>query len=119
MSVKELLTLSKSSRIFAILLPMVGILAEQAIAEEFNTGYVLEKMPQKEGVLHIDGTIRGIAYAHYYNNDKDTRGFECINNYSAGGNDDAWQNMINFIGKHKDKPLGGVLFIYLRKKCDL
>lgn len=98
---------------------MVGMHIGQVKAEEFNTGYVLEKMPQKEGVVHIDGTIRGIAYAHYYNNDKDTQGFQCINNHAAGGDDDAWQNMINFIGKHKDKPLGGVLFIYLRKKCDL
>lgn len=119
MSVKELLILSKSSRILAIIALMMGMHIGQAKAEEFNTGYVLEKMPQKEGVVHIDGTIRGIAYAHFYNNDKDTRGFECINNYAAGGDAAAWQSMINFIGKHKDKPLGGVLFIYLRKKCDL
>jgi len=119
MSVKELLILSKSSPILATIALMVGMHIGQAKAEEFNTGYVLEKMPQNEGVVHIDGTIRGIAYAHYYNNDKDTQGFECINNHAAGGDHDAWQSMINFIGKHKDKPLGGVLFIYLRKKCDL
>lgn len=98
---------------------MVGMIAGQAKAEDFNTGYVLNKMPKREGTVHIDGTVRGIAYAHYYNNNKDQTGFECINNHAAGGDDDAWQRMINFLWKYPDKPLGGVLYIYLRKKCGL
>ena len=117
MPIKHWLTLSKSSFISAMIMSMVGV--NSGYAEDFNTGYVLEKMQGREGTVHIDGVVRGIAYAHYYNNGKDQQGFDCINNYAAGGNNDAWQNMIDFLEMHKEKPLGGVMFIYLRKKCNL
>jgi len=76
-------------------------------------------MAKNEGLAHIDGTIRGIAYAHYYNNNKDINGFECVNDHAMGGDDSKWQSMVNFLWKYTDKPLGGVLFIYLSKRCKL
>jgi len=97
MSVRQWLTLSKSSLISAMIMSMVGV--NSGYAEDFNTAYVLEKMPKREGLAHIDGTVRGIAYTHYYQNNKDQSGFECVNNHGVGGDDAAWQDMVNFLWK--------------------
>ena len=71
MFVKQILTLSKSSRFFAIFTLMAGASIQQAQAEDFNTGYILNKMPVPQQTVHIDGTVRGIAYTHYFKSEKD------------------------------------------------
>lgn len=119
MSVRQWLTLSKSSRIFAILFPMVGMIAGQAKAEDFNTGFVLNKMPVDERIVHIDGLVRGIAFASFFHKNKDNRAFECVLDYALTGDQDKRFQMLDFAKQYSDKPLGGVLFVYLRKKCEL
>ncbi len=98
---------------------MVGMIAGQAKAEDFNTGFVLNKMPVDERVTHIDGVVRGIAFASYFHKDKDNAAFECTLNYATTGDNTKWQSMLDFAQGHPDKPLAGVLFVYLRKKCGL
>ena len=66
MPVKDWLTLSKSSRISAMIFLMVGMSIGYAKAEDFNTGFVLNKMPVSERVVHIDGLVRGIAFSSYF-----------------------------------------------------
>lgn len=119
MSVKELLILSKSSPILATIALMVGMHIGQAKAEEFNTAYVFNKLPKEQGLAHVDGVVRGIAYSHYFKSKKDQIGFECVLDYALSGDDAKWDNMVEFARMHPDKALGGVLFVYLRKKCNL
>lgn len=119
MFVKEFLTLSKSSQFFAIFTLMAGLTTGLAKAEEFNTGYVLNKMPIDERLVHIDGVVRGIAFASYFHKNKDNTAFECALDYALVGNKAKWQSMMDFASQHQEKPLGGVLFVYLRKKCGL
>jgi len=96
---------------------MVGLKTGQVQAEDFNTGYILNKMPKDERIVHIDGVVQGIAYTHYFQNNKDDAGFNCIREYGVTGEASKWSNMLDFLTKHPDKPLGGVMFVYLRKKC--
>ena len=92
---------------------------QSAEAKNFNTGFVLNDMPSNDSLLLIDGTVRGIAYAHYFQNDQDNKGFECILDYAVTGDETKWLNMREFLEKYPDKPLGGVAYVYLRKKCNL
>ena len=98
---------------------MIGVYTQQAKAEDFNTGYVFNKLPKEQGLAHVDGVVRGIAYSHYFKSNKDQTGFECVLDYALAGDDNKWENMIEFAQGHPDKALGGVLFVYLRKKCNL
>ena len=119
MPVKELLILSKSSSILATIALMVGIHIGQAKAEEFNTGYILNTMPVEKQSVHIDGLVRGIAFSSYFLKNKDNTAFECALEYAATGDVAKWQSMLDFAQNHQDKPMGGVLFVYLKKKCNL
>lgn len=102
-----------------VAMALFGFTASQAHAEGFNTGYILDEMPEKERIVHIDGVVRGIAFTHFFQNNKDETGFNCVSNYALTGSDTNWTDMIEFLAKYPDKPLGGVMFIYLRKKCGL
>lgn len=98
---------------------MVGMDAGQAKAEDFNTSFVLNKMPIDERITHIDGVVRGIAFASYFHKDKDNTAFECVLDYALTGNREKRFAMLDFAKDYGEKPLGGVLFVYLRKKCGL
>ncbi len=117
MPVKHWLTLSKSSFISAMIMSMVGVNSGQA--EDFNTGFVLNKMPVDERIVHIDGLVRGIAFASFFHKNKDNAAFECVLDYALTGDRDKRFQMLDFAEGYSDKPLGGVLFVYLRKKCEL
>lgn len=119
MFVKEILTLSKSSQFFAIFTLMAGVTTAQTKADDFDTAYVFNKLPKEQGLVHVDGLVRGIAYTHYFKSEKDQAGFECVLEYALAGDDTKWDNMIEFARKYPDKALGGVIFVYLRKKCNL
>ena len=97
---------------------MIGMQTGQLQARDFDTGYILNEMPVDERIVHIDGLVRGIAYAHFFQNDKDNIGFECRLDHALTGNTDKRQAMLDFASNHADKPMGGVLFLYLRKKCE-
>ena len=102
-----------------VLCLLAAIWAGQAKAEDFNTGFVLNKMPVEERITHIDGVVRGIAFASYFHKGKDNTAFECVLNYALTGNREKRFAMLDFAQDHLNKPLGGVLFVYLRKKCRL
>lgn len=113
------LILSKSLSFWAMIALMIGVHTGKAKAEDFNTGFVLNKMPADERIVHIDGLVRGIAFASYFHKNKDNTAFECVLDYALTGNRDKRFTMLDFAKNHAEKPLGGVLFVYLRKKCDL
>jgi len=121
MPVKQWLILSKSSLFSAtILAGMISSMqTDGAKAEDFNTGYVLRKMPVEQQTVHIDGLVRGVAFSSYFLKNKNNEAFECILDYAATGDVDKWQSMLDFAQNHQDKAMGGVLFVYLRKKCRL
>jgi len=93
---------------------------QSAEAKNFNTGFVLNDMQDDEANMLIDGVVRGIAYAHYFQNNKDNKGFDCIMGYAHGsGTAEKIHSLHVFFENYLDKPLGGVAYVYLRKKCNL
>lgn len=117
MPVKNLLTLSKSSSISAILLATMinGIQVEQAAALTAND--VLNKMSADESASYINGVVEGLAYSRWLRDKPSVKGMSCINNWHYKGGQANYKRTLAWLERHPDKPVGALLHVLIKKEC--
>ena len=117
MSVKELLILSKSSFIPAILIATMinGIHVKEAAA--LTAKDVLNNMSSKEQTSYVAGVVDGLAQARWINDKPDQTGMQCINDWFYNGQKKKWNQIDAWFNKHLDKPANALLYVLIKKEC--
>lgn len=88
---------------------------EQANAENFDAGFVMNKMTSDQQVSYIAGVIEGLAYSRWLRDRPNTDGMNCIYNWYS--RTDKWGQIESFFGLHPDKSVGPLLYILTKKDC--
>jgi len=85
---------------------------------KFTAGVVLEKMPQEERHAYVAGVIEGLAYSRYVKDNPDETGSSCIYDWYYKNTTDRWVKTIlpTFV-KHKDKPVGVIIYVLTKREC--
>lgn len=117
MSVKEWLTLSKSSLISAILIATMinGIQTEKAHA---LTGEdILTKMDTDAQVHHIGGILSGLGYARFLKDNPNEDGLKCIEGWLEKDTVSRWKIAKQWLEHHKEKPVAVIVYAMVSKDC--
>lgn len=118
MCVKQLLTLSKSSSLPAILL---ATMINAAGTEEVNAltgGEILSKLDAETQYHYVSGAIGGIAYSRFVRDKPSQEGMNCMLDWWHKPNDTtAWDTVKQWFEHHKEKTAEVVLYALLSKEC--
>jgi len=117
MFVRNLLTLSKSSFIPAILIATMinGIQVKEAAALTAND--VLNKMSADERAGYFSGVVDGLSQARWIKDKPDQVGMQCIQNWYYQGGASQHQRIHTWFDKHLDKPANALLYVLIKKEC--
>lgn len=117
MSVKELLTLSKSSLISAMLLAIMinGMQTDEALA---LTGEdILTKFDTDAQVQHIGGILAGLGYARFLKDRPNEDGLKCIEDWLEKDTVSRWKIAKQWLEHHKEKPVAVIVYAMVSKDC--
>ena len=78
----------------------------------------MEEMTDDQRIGYVSGVIEGLAYARYVKDNPDEVGMKCIYDWYYKNNKERWINTIlpTFV-KHKDKPIGVILYVLTKRDC--
>lgn len=89
---------------------------QDACAEDFTAGVVMEKMAPKERYTFIAGIIEGLAYARFEGDSRETAGMGCIYRWFY---DDASaiDQIEEAFGRYPDRLPGSVVGALVQMRC--
>ena len=117
MSVNKPLTLSKYSRISAIILGMGLGNAQLSEAQAFTANEVLNKMKPTERGAYLAGIIDGMAQVRWVRDKPDNTGSRCIREWYYSDTGASTKRLSAWFGRHLDKPSGALVYVLVKKEC--
>lgn len=117
MRIKNSLTLSKSSPLFAILIAMFMANTSINEANAFTADEVLNKMNADQRIFYVNGIASGLAYARWLKDKPDQSGMQCINKWYYQSGADTWKRITAFMELHLDKPVPALVHVLAKKEC--
>ena len=117
MPIKYWLTLSKSSRISAILLAMTITSFQAAETWAFTDDEVANKMTPKERGTYLAGVVDGLAQARFVKDKPQQAGMQCILNWFYKGGEMNNRRIDTFLARHPDKPASALIHVLVKKEC--
>jgi hypothetical protein len=118
MSVNKKLTLSKYSRILAIIVSMTaGNTINIAEARQLDAGFILNEMEPKQQHSFVIGIVEGLAYSRFLKERPDETGMSCVQNWIYKDTAMRWKEINVFFRKHLTKPPTTLLHHMIKKEC--
>lgn len=111
------LKLSKYSQFSIIIGGLIFTPWGHATARDLNAGFILD-MPTKERFAYIGGVVEGLAYARFLRDRPDETGMKCVNDWYYEGDDvKTWKRIEQWFNRHRDKPVGPLIHVLIKKEC--
>ncbi len=105
----------KLKLIFAILLWMALPITKQALAQNLDADFVLNKMTSDQQVSFVAGVIEGLTFSRWQKDNPDLSGVQCIRKWAD--RQDKWSKIEQWFGRHPDKQPGPLLYILIKQEC--
>ena len=117
MPINQWLTLSKSSRISAMLMAIMinGIQANEALA--LTGDDILTKLDTDAQVQHIGGVLAGLGYARFLKDRPNEAGLKCIEGWLEIDTVSRWKVAKQWLKHHKEKPVAVIVYAMVSKDC--
>lgn len=117
MSVKEWLTLSKSSLISAMISGMIitDAINNNTRAQNLDADFVLNQMNSDQQVSYITGLIEGLAFSRWQKDKPDDAGIKCV--YAWGNKPDKWEKIEQWFSRHPTRQPGPLLHVLIKREC--
>ena len=99
---------------------IIGISLANANLNEANAltgGDVLEKLSKDERYSYISGVVEGLGYARFVTEKPSTKGSNCIHDWFFEGGVSRWKEIKIWLGHHKDKTAGTIIYAMVSKEC--
>lgn len=109
--------LSKYKQLCLIILAYC-FMSANAQATNITAGIIMDKMSEDERYGYVAGVIEGLAYARYVKDNPDKTGSGCIYDWYYKDNKERWlKTLLPTFTKHKEKPVGVILYVLTKKEC--
>lgn len=117
MCVKKSLKLSKYQQLSIIILGVMLGCVDSRQVEAQTAGDVIGKMNPDQRWNYIAGVVEGLAFARWTKDKPDKTGMKCIYDWYYQGDKRNFNRTMTWLERHPDKPVGGLLYVLIKKDC--
>lgn len=94
---------------------LVGASVDEARAQ--NAGFVLDDMSEDMRHGYITGVVEGLAFSRYLRDKPATEGMKCFYDWLYQSKESRWPAIEQWLGRHRDQPVGALMYVLIKKEC--